>query len=159
MNALDVAPGRLDTDDVNVRELRADDLAWVVQIDREHSGRARTEYYRLKLRESQTDTGVRISLAAFVGETPAGFLMGRLYYGEFGAPEPVAQLDSIGVAGAFRGKSVARALMRQLEMNLRGLRIDRIETNVAWDQIDLLRFFQRAGFRPAARLCLEITLT
>lgn len=44
---------------------------------------------------------MRISLAAFVGKEPAGFLMARVYYGEFGQPEAIAILDTIGVAPAF----------------------------------------------------------
>lgn len=148
-------PGTLETDGVVVRALRLYDVDWVARIDERHSGRSRREYYRLKLDEAARDTGVRISLAAEVKNEPAGFLMGRLYYGEFGEPEPVAILDSIGVSGAFAGKHVGRALMRQLEMNLSGLGIERLETQVAWDQGELIGFFRRAGFKPAARLCLE----
>lgn len=149
------APGSLETDAVEVRSLRPDDLDWVVRIDAQHGEKQRREYYRLKLAEATRDTGLRISLAALVGGTPAGFLMGRLYYGEFGQPEPAAILDSLGVSPAFSGQHVGAALMRQLEMNLSGLGIERLETQVGWDQLGLLRFFQRAGFKPAARLCLE----
>lgn len=148
----------LSKDDIEVRELRTDDLDWVVAIDREHSGESRVEYYRLKLRESQSDTGIRISLAAIVEGVPAGFIMGRLYYGEFGSPEQSAILDSIGIAKKFAGKGVGTALLRQLEMNLSGLRIEKIETQVSWDQFDLLAFFQHEGFRPSARIGLELLL-
>lgn len=151
--------GTLEIEDVEVRDLRSADLDWVVRIDREHSGQTRTEYYRLKLGEARADTGVRISLAALVGGTPAGFMMGRLYYGEFGRPEPFAILDSIGVAREHAGRHVGRALLHRLAGNLRALRIERIETQVEWDQTDLIGFFRRAGFRPAARLCLELDLT
>lgn len=155
----ELPPGVLETDAVEVRDLRAGDLDWVVRIDREHSGKTRTEYYRLKLSEARADTGVRISLAALVDGVPAGFMMGRLYYGEFGSPEPVAILDSLGVAPAYQHKNVARALMLRLTGNLRAFGIERIETQVAWDQVDLIRFFQRSGFRPAPRLCLELDLS
>jgi len=151
-------PSGLDTDHVEIRTLRATDLDWVVRIDAEHLGRRRSEYFKLKLSEMDKDTGVRISLAAMVKKEPAGFLMGRLYYGEFGLPEPTAILDSLGVSRAFKGQHVAKALMRQLEMNLSGLGIERIQTQVEWDQFDLVRFFGHAGFRPAARLCLERTV-
>ena len=81
-------PGTLETDSVEVRNLDAKDLDWVIRIDSQHSGKQRREYYKVKLGEVAKDTGVRISLAAFVKGEPAGFLMGRLYYGEFGQPEP-----------------------------------------------------------------------
>ena len=155
---LDREPGTLETDHVEVRTLNGDDLGWIVAIDAEHSGRSRSKYFELKLKEIASDTGVRISLAALVDGTPAGFLMGRLYYGEFGLPEPVAILDSIGVAGSFRGQHVGTALMRQLRTNLKGLGIERIQTQVDWDQVDLMPFFQRTGFRPAPRICLELEI-
>jgi len=52
--------------------------------------------------------------------------------------------------------SQAYALMRQLQMNLAALGIERLQTQVEWDQVDLIKFFQRSGFRPASRLCLEM---
>ncbi|MCC6665805.1 MAG: GNAT family N-acetyltransferase [Polyangiaceae bacterium] len=155
MNSMQEQPGTLETDHVEVRNLKAEDLDWVVRIDSQHSGKQRKEFYKVKLAEVAKDTGVRISLAAYVKGEPAGFLMGRLYYGEFGQPEPVAILDSMGVSTAFTGQKVGAALMRQLEMNLSGLGIERLQTQVEWDQVELLKFFQRAGFKPAARLCLE----
>ncbi|MCK6532715.1 MAG: GNAT family N-acetyltransferase [Polyangiaceae bacterium] len=155
MSSMQEQPGTLETDHVEVRNLKAEDLDWVVRIDSQHSGKQRKEFYKVKLAEVAKDTGVRISLAAYVKGEPAGFLMGRLYYGEFGQPEPVAILDSMGVSTAFTGQKVGAALMRQLEMNLSGLGIERLQTQVEWDQVELLKFFQRAGFKPAARLCLE----
>lgn len=152
-------PGVLDTDVVEVRTLTMADLGWMVRIDAEFTGRERTEYYRVKLEEAERDTGVRISLSAFLEGEPAGFLMGRLYYGEFGMPEPVAILDSLAVSRARQGKLVGKALMRQLRMNLHALGIEKLQTQVEWDQVELVRFFQRVGFRPAPRLCLELDLS
>jgi ribosomal protein S18 acetylase RimI-like enzyme len=152
-------PGTIDTDHVVVRNLRSSDLDWIVRIDAHHTGRPRREYYKVKLSQAAADTGIVISLAAEVKGEPAGFLMGRLYYGEFGQPEPVAILDSLGVAEAFASQHVGRAMMRQLELNLSALGIERLQTEVDWDKLELLGFFQRAGFRPAPRLCLEKPVT
>ncbi len=148
-------PGELDVDHVEVRVLGQADLDWVVRIDAQRSGRVRREYYKLKLDEAVRSSGLVISLAAFVSGEPAGFLMARLYYGEFGQPERVAVLDSIGTAPAFGGRKVGRALLRQLEMNLAALGVERLETEVDWTMMELVGFFQHAGFKPAARLCLE----
>jgi len=156
MDELDREPGRLDTDEVNVRALNPKDLDWVVSIDAQHSGRQRNEYFKLKLQEAEESTGVRISLAAELDGEACGFLIARLYYGEFGLPEPVAILDSIGVSRASSGKHVGHALLRQLVMNLRALGIETIQTQVEWTQLELLRFFQHSGFSLAPRLCLEL---
>lgn len=144
---------------VEVRALTAGDLDWVVRIDEAHAGRSRRAYFEVKMREAQSDTGLRMSLAATVDGEPAGFLMARLYYGEFGLPEPAAILDSIGVDQERTGHHVGRALVHQLVTNLKGLGIERLQTEVEWDQIELLRFFHHAGFAPAPRLCLEMRLT
>jgi predicted N-acetyltransferase YhbS len=148
-------PGTLETDAVTVRVPMAADLDAIVRIDREWTGRNRRAYYQLKLAEAERDTGVRISLAAELDGQVAGFLLARLYYGEFGQPEPVALLDTIAVSKAFAGRRVGSALMRQLLLNLHTLGIERLQTEVDWNQFTLLEFFAHEGFRPAARLCLE----
>jgi len=158
MDDLDQRPGEIDVDHVEVRVLGEADLDWVVRIDSQRGGRVRRAYYKLKLEETVRHANLHISLAAFVGRDPAGFLMARLYYGEFGQPEPVAVLDSLGTAPAFAGRKVGRALLRQLEMNLAALGVERIETEVDWTMMELVGFFQHAGFKPAARLCLEKTV-
>ncbi len=127
MDELDQRPGELDVDHVEVRVLGEADLEWVVRIDAQRSGRVRRPYYKLMLEEAVHHTGLRISLAAFVAHEPAGFLMARLYYGEFGQLERAAVLDSIGIAPAFAGRKVGRALLRQLEMNLAALGVERLE--------------------------------
>jgi ribosomal protein S18 acetylase RimI-like enzyme len=152
-------PGRLDVDDVEVGVLTPDDLDWVTRIDEKHSGQSRREYFKVKLEEATQDTGVRISLAARIDGVPAGFLMGRVYYGEFGSPEASAILDTIGVAPEYRGRNVGKALMRQLMVNLHGLGVEHVRTEVEWDDTTLIGFFQRSGFRPASRLCLEVPVT
>jgi len=151
-------PGALDTDAVEVRTLTPEDLDWVVLIDREHSGKTRREYYQVKLKEAEHDTSIRVSLAALIDGQPAGFLMGRLYYGEFGLPEATAVLDSIAVSRAFAHKKVGKALLRQLRMNLNALGIEGIQTQVEWNQMDLMSFFHHAGFVPASRICLEMPI-
>ena len=58
----------------------------------------------------------------------------------------------------FRKQHAGQALLRQLVMNLTVLNVERIETQVDWDQFDLLAFLAKNGFRPAPRLCLSRSL-
>jgi predicted N-acetyltransferase YhbS len=156
---LDREPGTLDTDAVLVRTLRREDLPAVAEIDRRISGRSRREYLSRRIETALRDSSVCISLAAETDGSLAGFLMGSLYYGEFGIPEPVAILDTIGVDLDRRHRKVASALLRQLVLNLQGLGIEKVRTEVDWTQRDLLAFFAAAGFAPAPRFCLELDLT
>jgi ribosomal protein S18 acetylase RimI-like enzyme len=130
----------------------------VVSLDARITGRRRDAYFQTKLREALADTGIKVSLAAELDDRFAGFLLARVYYGEFGRMEPEAVLDTLGVHPDFRGRHVGPALLEQLRMNLAALGIGRLRTEVDWSSQDLLRFFQHQGFRPAARLVLETAL-
>lgn len=157
-NDMDRDDGSLPTDAVTVRDLRESDLAAIVKIDRASTGRPRAEYYESKVKAAVGEKKLRTSLVAELDGNVVGFLLARVWYGEFGHAEPAAVIDSVGVDPKFRGQHVGAALMRQLQMNLRALCVERIETQVDWDQFDLLGFMAKSGFKPAARLCLEKTL-
>ncbi|MFY9341902.1 MAG: GNAT family N-acetyltransferase [Planctomycetota bacterium] len=145
-------------DQVTVRNLRPKDLDRVVDVDRRNIGRSRGEYFRVKLAQALSDTGIQVSLAAEFDGQFAGFLLARVWYGEFGATEQNAVLDTIGVHPAYHGKGVGRALLRQLRENLLGLGIRSLRTEVSWNDQRLLAFFHHEGFVPAARLCLDLPL-
>lgn len=141
-----------------VRNLRPSDLEAVIALDAKNVGRRREDYFRVKLQQNLAETGIKVSLAGEVDGAFAGFLLARVYYGEFGHSEPVAVLDTIDVHPAFRGRGVGRALLEQLRTNLFGLGVASLRTEVGWDELALIGFFQREGFRPAPRLCLELDL-
>jgi ribosomal protein S18 acetylase RimI-like enzyme len=141
-----------------VRNLRVRDLDAVVALDAKITGRRRDGYFRVKLDQALKETGVVVSLAAEADGAFAGFLLSRVFYGEFGAMEAAAVLDTLGVHPAFRGRGVGRALLTQLRTNLLGLGIPRLQTEVPWDGQELIAFFHREGFRPAARFCLDLDL-
>lgn len=155
----DINPGELATDSVVVRQLREDDLPAIVRIDRESIGRARPLYYEAKVQRILNEGKLQTSLIAELDGHPVGFVLTTLNYGEFGQTEPAAVIDSIGVMPAFRGRRVGDALLRQLEMNMRALGVERLETQVGWEQRDLLAFLANRGFDPAPRFCLQLRLT
>lgn len=147
----------LETDEkVVVRGLKPDDLAAVIALDAKNSGRQREEFFKVKLQQNLAETGIKVSLAAEVEGCFAGFLLARVFYGEFGALEATAVLDTIDVDPGFQGQGVGRALMDQLCANLNGLGVGRLRTEVEWNTPDLVAFFQREGFVPAPRICVEL---
>jgi len=143
---------------VVVRGLKPEDLEAVIAIDAKNTGRRREEFFKVKLKQNLAETGIKVSLAAEIDGCFCGFLLARVYYGEFGAPEPVAVLDTLDVHPDFRRRGVGAALMRQLCVNLNGLRVSRLRTEVDWDTPELFTFFRGQGFRPAERLCLDLAL-
>lgn len=148
----------LEHDPVLVRNLRPRDLDAVILLDSKITGRKRAEYFKTKLAQALSDTGIQVSLAAELDGQFVGFLLARVYYGEFGATEQSAVLDTIGVNPGLRGKGVGRALLEQLRRNLVALGIRSLQTEVSWRDVELLAFFQRSGFQPAPRLCLDLPL-
>lgn len=145
--------------DIVVRGLTPDDLEAVVAIDAKSTGRRRDEYFRIKLKQNLAETGIKVSLAAEADGLFRGFLLARVYYGEFGTLEPVAVLETLGVHPDTRGLGIGHALMEQLRVNLAGLGVPTLRTEVAWEDTLLIDFFRRERFRPAARLCLELPVT
>jgi GNAT superfamily N-acetyltransferase len=147
---------------IRVRGLEPGDFAQVVAIDAKNVGRRREEFFRIKLAENLAATGIRVSLAAELqaGRDPmfVGFLLARVFYGEFGRTEPAAVLDTVAVHPDFHGRGVGAALFDQLAKNLRGLGVGSVQTEVSWDDQRLMSFFQHRGFRPAARLALDLSL-
>lgn len=155
----DLGPGVLETDAITVRTLTPGDLDAVVRIDAAATGSPRQDFFRTRIERSLRDSTIHLSLAAILDDHVVGFLAATFYYGEFGRPEPTCVVDALGVHPEYRHRKVAAALMRQLEVNLRALRVSRIRTEVDWNQLDLLGFFAAAGFAPGSRLCLEKPLT
>ena len=148
----------LPRDAIVVRNLTPADQEAVIAIDARILGRRRDEFFRLKLRQSFADTGIAVSLGAQIDGAIVGFLLARVYYGEFGTMEKVAVMDVLGVHPDFAGRGVATGLIDQLRTNLLGLRIKILQTEVGWDSAELVAFFQRQGFQLAPRLCLDLDL-
>ena len=148
----------LENDEILVRRLMPADLDAVVRVDAKVTGRTRSEYFKLKLKENLAETGVKVSLAAELDEAFVGYLLARVYYGEFGLMEPAAVLDTLGVHPEFQHQGVGAALVRQLCTDLRGLGVGRLQTEVSWEDLGVLAFFKHEGFRPAPRLCLDLEL-
>ena len=149
------APAR---DIVLVRNLRTVDLEALVAIDAAAAGRRREQFLALKVKQAFADTGIAVSLVAELDDHVVGFVLARVYYGEFGVVEPAAVLDVLGVHPDYRGRRVASALVDQLRTNLLGLGIPTLQTEVRWTNPELITFFQHEGFRLAPRLCLDLDL-
>jgi ribosomal protein S18 acetylase RimI-like enzyme len=147
--------GPLARDKVPVRAMKESDLAAMIAIDREITGRDRSGYFKQMFEEALGGSDVRVSLVAELDERPVGFIMARVDLGEFGRFEPTAVMDTIGVAADCRNQGVGRALLSQLLVNLSTLRIERVRTESDWRDRELLAFLDRCGFGPSQELCFD----
>lgn len=148
-------PGTLETDSIVVRTMRESDLEAVITIDDAATGRRRPSYFRRMLERAVKEADFQVSLVAELEGVVAGCLIATLYYGEYGVVEPSASIEAIGVLPEFRRQKVGRALMRQLHLNLGALQIEKLRTQVSWNDFELLRFFESFGFQPGDQICLE----
>jgi ribosomal protein S18 acetylase RimI-like enzyme len=142
-----------------IRQLTAEDLKDLVRMDQKITGRTRRKWYEGKLHRALAESDLQVSLGAELDGRLVGAMLGSVHYGEFGLPEPVAVLDTALVDLEHRGKGVGNAMFEQLVRNLRALRIEKIRTEVAWNEQELLAFFGKKGLSPIPRLVLEADLT
>jgi len=146
----------METENVIIRRLRPSDLEAVISIDAKATGSRRVEYFKIKLEMARNETGVEVSLAAEIDEMFVGFVIARVYYGDFGIAESSATLEVLGVHPDFRGRGIGHGLLRQLTTNLLALGVGKVSTEVTWDDTRMIAFMQREGFAPAPRFCIDL---
>lgn len=147
--------GPLARDRIPTRTIRDSDLAAMAAIDRDITGRDRTAYIATKFAETIEQSDLRVSLVAELDGRVVGFVTARVSLGEFGRTNPAAELDTLGVSPEYRSRGVGRALLSQLLANLASLRVERIVTEVGWNDHDVLAFFGRCGFAPSRTLAFD----
>ena len=141
-------------DSYSIRVMEERDLARVIEIDRRAGGLERPVYFEEKFASCVREPGINTSLVAETDDHPVGFLIGQLFFGEFGIPSTRAVLHTIGVHPSFSGRRAAHALLRQYRRNMTALRVEAIHTLVGWDRFELLGFFNSMGFRPSREMDL-----
>lgn len=147
--------GSLARDRVYVRLMNDGDGAVIAAIDKAITGQDRGEYLARAMKEALTDSSVRVSLVAEIDGFVVGFIMARVDFGDFGQTDPVAVIDTIGVKPDQGHHGIGAALLSQLLMNLTGLHIERVRTEISRENFDLLAFLYTHGFAPSDQLALE----
>lgn len=139
---------------LTLRALRPSDAPRLIRMDEQIVGRNRTVWYERKLKRAFEESDVNVSIGAEVGGVLVGAMLGSVQYGEFGVPERVAVLDTILVDEGHQGRGIGTAMLEQFCLNLSRLGIDRIRTEVGWNEA-LGTFLGLHGFALAPRLVLE----
>lgn len=142
--------------DVKVRVMKYGDLEAIVDIDSQILGRRRPEYWQLKVELAERRS--MASLVAEVGGKVVGFVLGDASGWEYGVPETVGWIDTIGVLPEYQNKGVARELMTEMITNLKKVGVEKIYTLVDWRSWDLLKFFDSYGFKKGEMINLELSI-
>ncbi len=142
-----------------MRVLRVQDLDAIVAIDEQTSGQDRRAYFERKIAAiTDPGRGINTSIVGEVDGQVTGFIMGDVYFGEFGIPETTATIDSLGVAPAMQNRGLASDLLDQFLMNMKAAGVTRVYTLVNWDDFALEKFFSHHKFAPSKRINLEYQL-
>ncbi|MFP4088133.1 MAG: GNAT family N-acetyltransferase [Desulfobacteraceae bacterium] len=144
---------------VTIRLMEAGDFDAVVEIDGKILKTSRPEYYEQKFEKLfQSKDYLPVSLVAEADGKVVGFVMGELYLGEYGIFQEEATLDTIGVDPDYRHQGVGEQLINEFVAHLRDVGVQKINTLVAWNDTNLIRFFSANRFSPSNTMNLERTL-
>jgi predicted N-acetyltransferase YhbS len=144
-------------EDLRIRLLTIEDLEAIVAIDERVLGEKRRDYWEKKLR-MMGEKASQVSLVAEVREKVLGFILGDVSGWEFGVPDTIGWIDTIGVDPAHQKKGLATALVQELVQRLKAMGVRTIYTLVSWNDWDLLQFFHAMGFTRGDMINLELKI-
>jgi len=141
-----------------IRPLTIGDLDAIVEIDRKVLGKRRPDYWKKKIEVPN----LRYPLSCLVAELEGrviGFIVGEASGWEFGIPDTIGWISTIGVDPAYQHKGVARKLSQEFVNNLKAIGVSIVYTLVNWSDWDLLKFFRAMGFsRGGEMINLELKI-
>jgi len=142
---------------IKIRLMKADDFDAVVGIDEKVLKASRPEYYELKFEMLfKSKDYLPASLVAEKEDgTLVGFVMGRIYMGEYGIFQGEATLDTIGVDPSIQHKGIGEQLINEFMDHLRNIGVQKINTLVDWNDSKLINFFSANQFSPSKTINLE----
>jgi ribosomal protein S18 acetylase RimI-like enzyme len=144
-------------ENVKIRSLKIEDLESIVTIDEKVLGEKRRDYWEKKL-QMMGEKASQVSLVAEVQGKVLGFILGDVSGWEFGVPDTIGWIDTIGVDPAHQKKGLATALAQELVQRLKAIGVRTIYTLVSWNDWDLLQFFHAMGFTRGDMINLELKI-
>jgi predicted N-acetyltransferase YhbS len=142
---------------MKIRPLKKEDLKTIIEIDEDVLGENRKDYWERKL-SLMGEKASRVSLVAEVEGKVVGFILGDVSSWEFGVPDTIGWIDTVGVAPVYQKRGLATALAHELIKNLKAVGVKIIYTLVSWDDWDLLQFFHAMGFTRGDMINLELEI-
>jgi ribosomal protein S18 acetylase RimI-like enzyme len=142
---------------IKIRPLSKEDLEAIVEIDEKVLGESRKDYWEKKLKLT-SDKSSQVSLVAEWEGKVLGFILGDVSGWEFGVPDTIGWIDTIGVDPAYQKKGLATALANELIERLKIIGVRTIYTLVSWNDWNLLQFFHAMGFTRGDMINLELKI-
>lgn len=140
-----------------IRPMAPSDLARIVEIDIEVLGKNRSDYWQSKIETVQKRSQISSLVAERDGQV-VGFIIGGASRWEYGVPENIGWIDTIGVDPAYQRHGIARVLFAEMARNLKLAGIETIITFVKRRDWVLLKFFNSLGFQKGDMINLELDI-
>jgi predicted N-acetyltransferase YhbS len=144
-------------ENMKIRPLKKEDLDAIVEIDEKVLGENRRNYWKRKL-ELMDNKSSQVSLVAEVEGKVVGFILGDVSGWEFGVPDTIGWIDTIGIDPVYQKKGLATALAQELVKKLKTVGVRTIYTLVSWNDWNLLQFFHAMGFTRGDMINLELKI-
>ena len=136
---------------IKIRLMEYEDLKDVVGIDEKTLEVSRLEYYEQKF-ELFFKSGEYLPtsfVAQDENETIVGFIMGKLYIGEYGISGEGAAVDAVGVDPDYQHQGIGKKLMNEFVYHLRQLGVKKINTLVDKNDTRMTLYFEANQFSPS----------
>jgi len=142
---------------MKIRPLKKKDIETIVEIDEKVLGENRRDYWRRKF-SLMNDKATKISLVAEMEGKVVGFILGDVSGWEFGVPDTIGWIDTIGIDPVYQKRGLATALANEVIKNLKAIGVRAVYTLVSWNDWDLLQFFHAMGFTRGDMINLELKI-
>ena len=146
-----------DFSSLTIRDMVPSDLDQIVDIDIKVLGKPRPEYWEMKIDLVQNRSQISSLVAELDGKV-VGFIIGGASRWEYGVPENIGWIDTIGVDPEYQRKGIARILFTEMADNLKKVGVDTINTFVTKRDWRLLKFFNNIGFQQGDMVSLELEI-
>ncbi len=140
-----------------IRTMLPEDLNRIVEIDIRILEKSRTDYWEMKLELVEKRSQIS-ALVAELDNRVVAFIIGGASKWEYGVPEHIGWIDTIGVDPDYRGNGIARMLFTELTGRLKKVGVDTITTFVNRRDPILFKFFNRMGFQKGDMINLELDI-
>lgn len=140
-----------------IRQMAPSDLEQIIEIDLKVLGTPRPEYWEMKIGIVEKHSQIS-SLVAEIGGKVVGFIIGGASRWEYGVPENIGWIDTIGVDPEYQRAGIAKILFTEMTSNLKKVGVDTIYTFVKRRDWRLLKFFNSIGFQKGDMVNLELDI-
>jgi predicted N-acetyltransferase YhbS len=147
-------------ENMKIRPLKRGDLGTIIEIDEKILGGNRKDYWerKLALMNTKASKASKVSLVAEMGGKVVGFILGDVSGWEFGVPDTIGWIDTIGIDPVYQKRGLATALANEVIKNLKAIGVRAVYTLVSWNDWDLLQFFHAMGFTRGDMINLELKI-